>query len=113
MGEVAAPSTGPMLELGQIPPDGLRCLSRRPQRGDPTGPMMVRRSHFNQLGWAQANGCPLVGDTWALVAAEAITILKWAEDKSLRWWDEETCAGAALGGHLEILEWARANGGMG
>jgi hypothetical protein len=25
-------------------------------------------------------------------------------------WDEMTCAFAALGGHLEVLQWARANG---
>ena len=25
-------------------------------------------------------------------------------------WDRDTCAAAALGGHLEVLQWARANG---
>ena len=25
-------------------------------------------------------------------------------------WDEETCAQAAYGGHLQVLQWARANG---
>ena len=25
-------------------------------------------------------------------------------------WDEQTCAHAALGGHLSVLQWARARG---
>ena len=25
-------------------------------------------------------------------------------------WDEDTCTFAALGGHLEVLQWLRANG---
>ena len=25
-------------------------------------------------------------------------------------WDRDTCSAAALGGHLEVLQWARANG---
>jgi hypothetical protein len=35
------------------------------------------------LQWARANGCP---------------------------WNKRTCAGAAKGGHLDVLMWARANG---
>ena len=35
------------------------------------------------LQWARENGCP---------------------------WDESTCWGAAENGHLEVLEWAKANG---
>jgi hypothetical protein len=35
------------------------------------------------LHWARANGAP---------------------------WDEDTCSGAAEGGHLAVLQWARANG---
>ena len=35
------------------------------------------------LQWARQNGCP---------------------------WDEDTCASAAEGGHLEVLQWARQNG---
>ena len=35
------------------------------------------------LQWARENGCP---------------------------WDEMTCAGAAKGGHLEVLQWEHANG---
>jgi len=35
------------------------------------------------LQWARANGCP---------------------------WDEETCAFATIGGHLEVLQWLHANG---
>ena len=25
-------------------------------------------------------------------------------------WDRDTCSAAALGGHLEVLQWAHANG---
>ena len=43
--------------------------------------------HLAVLQWARAQGCP---------------------------WDEETCVGAALGGHLaasdSVLQWARAQG---
>ncbi len=36
-------------------------------------------------------------------------MLQWARANACPW-DEETCAFAAMGGHLEILQWARLNG---
>jgi hypothetical protein len=38
-----------------------------------------------------------------------LEVLKWARKHGCPW-DVMTCAAAALGGHLEILQWARANG---
>ena len=38
-----------------------------------------------------------------------LEVLQWARENDCRW-DEKTCACAALGGHLEVLKWARANG---
>jgi hypothetical protein len=35
-------------------------------------------------------------------------MLKWARENDCPW-DEETCAYAADGGHLEVLKWAREN----
>jgi hypothetical protein len=36
-------------------------------------------------------------------------VLKWARENGCPW-NEDTCAYAAKGGHLEVLKWARANG---
>jgi hypothetical protein len=36
-------------------------------------------------------------------------VLKWARGEKDCPWDETTCSGAAYGGHLEALKWARAN----
>jgi len=33
-------------------------------------------------------------------------VLKWAREQDCPW-DEDTCARAAMGGHLEVLQWAR------
>jgi hypothetical protein len=38
-----------------------------------------------------------------------LEILQWARANGCPW-NEETCAGAARCGHLEVLQWARANG---
>ena len=36
-------------------------------------------------------------------------MLKWARENGCPW-DEQTCAYAAEGGHIELLRWARENG---
>ena len=36
-------------------------------------------------------------------------MLKWARENDCPW-NEWTCAGAARGGHLEVLKWLRENG---
>ena len=38
-----------------------------------------------------------------------LAVLQWARANGCPW-NEETCAHAARGGHLEVLQWARANG---
>jgi hypothetical protein len=38
-----------------------------------------------------------------------LEVLKWARANDCPW-DFRTCAFAAKGGHLETLKWARANG---
>jgi hypothetical protein len=38
-----------------------------------------------------------------------LNILQWARANGCPW-DEGTCDEAAWGGHLEVLQWARANG---
>ena len=36
-------------------------------------------------------------------------MLKWARENDCPWF-ADTCSGAALNGHLEIVKWARENG---
>ena len=38
-----------------------------------------------------------------------LEVLQWARANGCPW-DEKTCMHAAEGGHLEVLQWARANG---
>ena len=38
-----------------------------------------------------------------------LEVLQWARANGCPW-DEETCAWAAENGHLEVLQWARAHG---
>ena len=38
-----------------------------------------------------------------------LEVLQWARANGCKW-NEETCSGVALGGNLELLQWARANG---
>jgi len=42
------------------------------------------------------------------VSVESVSLLDWSK-RDLPW-NEETCAAAAEGGHLHIIQWARANG---
>ena len=42
------------------------------------------------------------------VSVESVNLLKWSMVDLP--WNEETCARAAKKGHLEVLQWARANG---
>ena len=38
-----------------------------------------------------------------------LEVLQWARANGCPW-DEDTCSAAANRGHLEVLQWARANG---
>ena len=52
-----------------------------------------------------------VGRGDVLVGGEGghLEVLQWARANGCPW-DQRTCAYAATGGHLEVLQWARANG---
>ena len=52
-----------------------------------------------------------VGRVYVLGAAKYghLEVLQWARANGCPW-DEKTCLGAAEGGHLEVLLWARTNG---
>ncbi len=52
-----------------------------------------------------------VGRVYVLGAAKYghLEVLQWARANGCPW-DEKTCLGAAEGGHLEVLLWAHANG---
>ncbi|CAB9509092.1 ankyrin repeat protein [Seminavis robusta] len=92
--------------------------------------------HLEILQWLRENGCQW--NAWTCARASGgshLEILKWAHANGCRWdvsvcwcaaadgkpgnspmvhemvpWNASTCEKAALGGHLEILKWARANG---
>ena len=91
-----------------------RCCSGRERtalRGTSGLAAMPRRGgHLEVLQWARANGCS-VGRVDLPEPREAAT---WrccsGRERTAAPWDEWTCAGAAEGGHLEVLQWARANG---
>jgi hypothetical protein len=62
------------------------------------------------LKWARENGCPWDEQTCAHAAEGGhLEVLKWARENGCPW-DESTCWYAAEGGHLELLRWARENG---
>ena len=97
----------------------------------------ARGGHLEMVQWARANGAPWKRErladaaeaaTWRCCSGRARTDCPWDERLAptprvgghlevLQWarangapWDESTCAVAAYGGHLEVLQWARANG---
>ena len=58
----------------------------------------------------RAENCPWDEKTCAGAALGGhLQVLQWARANDCPW-DKRTCAGAALGGHLKVLQWARANG---
>ena len=58
----------------------------------------------------RANGCPWDEMTCAGAAKGGhLEVLQWVRDNGCPW-DEETCHEAAGGGHLKVLQWAHANG---
>jgi len=78
--------------------------------------------HWELLTWAYMNGCPWDNDpcNWAVKIrhqrrgeierrATRLEALKWARENECPWC-ERTCAGAAEGGHLNLLKYARENG---
>ena len=65
--------------------------------------------------WNRPSTCATAARPWdaSTCACAALgghlEVLQWARENDCRW-DEKTCACAALGGHLEVLKWARENG---
>jgi hypothetical protein len=61
-------------------------------------------------GWVLANGCDWDADTCAAAAKGShLEVLQWVRVNGCDW-NALTCTYAAEGGHLEVLQWARANG---
>ena len=62
------------------------------------------------LKWLRKQGCPWDEETCAFAADGGhLELLKWARNKGCPW-DMETCANAYDNGHSEVLEWAREHG---
>jgi hypothetical protein len=65
---------------------------------------------FTNTTVAASNGCPVYGDTCASAASGGyLDMLQWAHTNGFPW-DSDTCASAAEYGHSNILQCARANG---
>jgi hypothetical protein len=67
---------------------------------------------LRMLSWLRANGngCPWDKMTCSGAAKGGhMAVLQWARANGCPW-DEGTCSGAAWAGHLSVLQWARANG---
>jgi hypothetical protein len=73
------------------------------------------RGHLKLLQWARANGAPWTARTCAYAARGShLDVLQWAQASANGCpWDESTCAMAAEGGHLNMLQWARQRLPMG
>jgi hypothetical protein len=60
-----------------------------------------------RLAWAKANGCPWEENTCAFAAQGGhLNVLMWARKHHILW-NEWTCKAASWGGHLDVLQWAR------
>ena len=70
-------------------------------------------STLSMVQWALENGwAPPKSQTAIFIAAryaKSIAVLEWLRAKGYPW-DEYAARGAARGGHLETLQWLRANG---
>jgi len=70
-----------------------------------------------RLAWAKANGCHWGAPDWFgsdnpcahAAAGGHLQVLQWARAHHCPW-NEKTSHAAAVGGHLEVLQWARAHG---
>ena len=66
--------------------------------------------HLEVLQWARANGAPWDEDTCTAAARTATWRCSSGRERTDVRGDEGLAAVAASGGHLEVLQWARANG---
>jgi len=70
----------------------------------------VRHNHLKVVEWGRLHATAFSwGGTCSAAAAGAghLELLQWAHAQGAPW-DEYTCSNAAQGGHLELLQWARA-----
>ena len=71
--------------------------------------LAVGRGKIESLKCLRANGCPWNEDTCAFAAYGGhLEVLQWAHQHGCEW-DKFMCMRAAAG-HLEVLQWARQNG---
>ncbi len=76
---------------------------------------LVFEGHLNIVQWAAKSlECPPRNWIWNNTCAGAakgghLEILQWLKSQGCPW-NNETCADAAEGGHLELLQWARSQG---
>ena len=68
--------------------------------------------HLQVLQWSRANGCDWDSSTCRSAAVREVTwrLLQWGREPMVATGIVSTCSAAAAGGHLEVLQWARANG---
>ena len=65
---------------------------------------------FVYLGAVRSDPCPWDEETCSFAARGGhLDVLQWARANECPW-DEDTCSSAARGGHLKVLQWARAKG---
>ena len=69
----------------------------------------ARVGNLEKLKEFRADDTPWGSTCWAAASGGHIKVLQWARAKGCPW-SEWTCSSAARGGHLEVLQWARANG---
>jgi len=63
--------------------------------------------HLEVLKWLREHDCPW--DACTVRAPQGMGIWSWAREHGCLW-DAETTKSAAVGGHLEVLRWARERG---
>jgi hypothetical protein len=76
----------------------------------------ARAGQLEQLSWLRARGCAWEpcqrweeGPCRSAAEGGHLSVLQWARANG--WpWNESTCTYAAANGHLHVLQWARANG---
>jgi hypothetical protein len=86
-------------------------VRRREKRGEKTWRTWVGVfcNTVPRLQWARESDCPWCqGMCSAAAGGGHLEVLQWARANCP--WDVRTCSAAAKGGHLEVLQWAHANG---
>ncbi len=75
--------------------------------------LTIKGNHLHVFKWAIKNGCHLDEDCIVNVAEKGcLNILQWIKhrDQQLCKWSIWACAGAAMNGHLDVLQWLRLQG---